>query len=121
MAVPAAAQIGFRVSFGDRHHGRNLQISIGSRSHQHHHDGRGQRGRRDRGRRHRKVGLGFRYVNERVWVPGPQRRVYVPARYGYRYDACGRRVRYCIVQAHYQVVQDRGCWKYRRRQVWVGH
>ncbi len=125
MAVPAVAQIGFQVSFGGRHHGRNLQISIGSRHHQDHHDGwhqrgRHQRGRHHRGRRHRHVGLGFGYVNERVWVPGPQRRVYVPARYGYRRDACGLRVRYCIVPAHYQIIQEPGTWEYRRQRLWVG-
>ncbi len=135
MAVPAVAQIGFQVSFGGRHHGRSLQISIGSRHHNDHHNGWNQRSRRHRGRRDRHVdlglryvglgfrhgGLGFRYVNERVWVPGLQRRVYVPARYGYRQDACGLRVRYCIVPAHYEIVQDPGRWEYRRRRVWVGH
>ena len=121
MAVPAVAQIGFQVSFGGRHHGRNLQISIGSRHHNDHHNGWNHRSRRHRGRRHRHVGLGLGYVHERVWVPGLQRRVYVPARYGYRQDVCGLRVRYCIVPAHYEIVQDRGRWEYRRRRLWLGH
>ena len=73
-----------------------------------------------RGFRGRQMRAGhFHVVSERVWVPGPRRRVYMPARYGYRYDACGRRVRYCIVQAHYSIVQDPGCWEIQRRRVWV--
>ena len=122
MAVPAAAQVGFRLSFGGRHHGRNFEISIGARApHPKHHGRSYRRGRDHRGRRHTRVGRGhYRYVTERVWVPGPRHRVYVPGRYGYRYGAFGRRVRYCIAEAHYQIVEEPGRWEYRRRQVWVG-
>ena len=133
MAVPAAAQVGFHLSFGKQRHGRSFQISVGS----HHHHRRVPRYetgyRRDRGHRHnrgRRYGRGgyrlaarggYRYVTQRVWVPGCRRRVYVPARYGYRVDWCGRRVRYCITQAHYDFVQEPGRWENQRRRVWVAY
>jgi hypothetical protein len=105
MAVPAAAQIGFQLSFGGRHHKNSFQISIGTHP---------------RAPRHVHVRRGFRYVTRRVWVPGCERRILVPARYGYRYDVCGRRVRYCIVPAHYEIVREPGRWEYRRERVRVG-
>ena len=137
MAVPATAQSGFRLAFGDSHRGRSFQISLGSR-HGNITTGvrvakrRAPRGRRlsrhglhrrrveRRGFRGRQLRTGhFRVVSQRVWVPGSRRRVYVPARYGYRYDYRGRRVRYCIVQAHYTIVRDPGCWEIQRQRVWV--
>lgn len=107
-AVPAAAQIGFQVSFGGHHHGRSFRVSLGSGPRHHH---------RAYHRHH------FRYVDRlvRVWVPGCERRIYVPARYGYRLDVCGRRVRYCIAQAHYRLIQEPGRWEYRRERVRVRH
>ncbi len=101
-AVPAVAQIGFRVSFGGHHHGRSFQVSLGSGSYRAHHS-------------HHSVQCVDTWV--RVWVPGCERRVYVPARYGYRRDACGHRVRYCIAPAHYRLVREPGRWEYRRQSV----
>ena len=51
---------------------------------------------------------------------GRARQILVPARYGYRYDRHGCRVRYCIVPAHYEVIREPGRWEMRRRRVWVG-
>ncbi len=137
MAVPATAQIGFRLAFGDNHRGRSFQISVGKRFDNHPKQLRRQHRHLPRGRGLARRGLAkgrfgkrrfwgrqqstgyFRVVSERVWVPGPRRRVFVPARYGYRLDWCGRRVRYCIAPAHYEIVQDPGCWQIQRRRVWV--
>ena len=49
----------------------------------------------------------------RVWVPGCQRIEHVPARWGWRRDACGRLVRVCISPAYDRVVQEPGHWEWR--------
>ena len=59
-------------------------------------------------------------VRVQVWVPGYHRRVFVPARYAWRYDSCRRRVRYCVARACYRNVWQPGHWEYRARQVRVG-
>ena len=56
-----------------------------------------------------------RYRVERVWVPGPVRRVYVPPRYEYRFDFFRwRRVRVCVREGYYETVRDPGHWEQRR-------
>ncbi|MEO0480350.1 MAG: hypothetical protein AAF196_12790 [Planctomycetota bacterium] len=61
----------------------------------------------------------WRTVRERVWVPGTRRVVHVPARYDWRYDSCGRRVRVCVQPAGTRVIQNPGCYQYQTRRVWV--
>ncbi len=56
---------------------------------------------------------------ERVWVPGASHRHWVPARYGWRFDFCGHRVRYKICDGHYEIVQDPGSWQIVSKYVWV--
>jgi hypothetical protein len=56
---------------------------------------------------------------ERVWVPGCRRLIHVPARWGYRYDSCGRRVRVLISPARERIVEEPGHWEWRTRRVWV--
>jgi hypothetical protein len=49
----------------------------------------------------------------RVWVPGCQRIEHIPARYGWRRDACGRMVQYCISPAYDRVIEEPGYWDWR--------
>ena len=56
-----------------------------------------------------------RYRVERVWVPGPLRRVYVAPRYEYRFDFFRwRRVRTCVSVGYYETIRDPGRWEERR-------
>ena len=58
---------------------------------------------------------------ERVWIPGHHESVYVPARYGWVYDSCGRRS-WCIVEpACKRQVWHEGYHETRNRRVWVQH
>ena len=59
-----------------------------------------------------------RFRVERIWVPGPIRRVYVPPRYEYRFDFFRwRRVRICVSEGYYETVRDPGHWEQRRVRV----
>ena len=58
------------------------------------------------------------YRTERVWVPGCERRVWVPAQYEYRYDRyCGVSVRVLVRPGHYHTVRGPGRWEYRRVRI----
>lgn len=58
------------------------------------------------------------YRTERVWVPGCERRVWVPAQYEYRYDRyCRVSVRVLVRAGHYHIVRDPGRWEYRRVRI----
>ncbi|MBK8974550.1 MAG: hypothetical protein IPM29_01355 [Planctomycetes bacterium] len=61
----------------------------------------------------------WREVRERVWVPGVERVVYVPARYEYRRDACGRLVRILVEPERHQIVCEPGYFEWRVRREWV--
>ena len=79
-------------------------------------------GSHDRSRRHRVPRVvtpmpAWRIVREQVWVPGCERVVEIPAQYGFRYDSCGRRIRYCISPARREVIREPGRWEWRERQV----
>ena len=63
----------------------------------------------------------YKWVRQKVWVPGYYEKVHVPAEYGYEYDDCGRRVRVLVREAHYQKVWRDGYWKYERRRVYSGY
>lgn len=134
MAVPASAQFGLHLAYG-KHRGKSgfqvtanlgnvvrLGVAKGVRHDEGRHDKGRHNGRYDKGhgkrRGHR---VHYHTVTEKVWVPGVCRRVYVPARYGYRSDSCGRRIRYCIAPAHYEFVQEPGHWVFQQRQVRVRH
>ncbi len=58
-------------------------------------------------------------VTERVWVDGYYNDVHVPARWGFRYDSCGRRIRYCISPARIERVWVPGRWVTKTRYVRV--
>ena len=126
MAVPATAQFGLHLSYG-KHRGKSgVQVTanlgnvlrLGVAKGLRHHKGRGNKGH---GKRRGHRGGHYHTVTEKVWVPGVRRRVYVPARFGYRSDSCGRRIRYCIAPAHYRYVRQPGHWEFQKRRVLVRH
>ena len=61
----------------------------------------------------------YKTVRERVWVPGYDNRVHVPAVYDYRYDSCGNRIRVLVREAYYRNDRIPGCWQWQDRRVWV--
>ena len=56
---------------------------------------------------------------ERVFVPGCERRVWVPPVYGWFRDPCGRLVHGCIRPGHFAFVRDPGHYEERTVRVWV--
>lgn len=63
----------------------------------------------------------WKNVNERVWVAGRLRQVWVADRYGWIYDNCGRK-RWAVVEhCHYQQVQDSGRYEWQVRRIWVSN
>ncbi|MDA0375284.1 MAG: hypothetical protein O2865_15985 [Planctomycetota bacterium] len=58
---------------------------------------------------------------ERVWVPGCERVVQVPARFAWRRDSCGRRTRVCVEPARTRIVREPGRYEWRERRVFVAH
>ena len=60
----------------------------------------------------------YETVTERVWRPGYSKRVWVPARYSYRYR-CGRRVRVLVRRGYYRTQHVPGHWEHVNRRVWV--
>jgi hypothetical protein len=57
--------------------------------------------------------------HERVWVPGCTRQEWVPARYEWRLDSCGRRFQILIAPGHWITVTDPGRYELREARVWV--
>lgn len=60
-------------------------------------------------------------VEERVWVPGECRTVWVPPVYGWTRDHCGRRHYGILREGYWQTVQEPGRYEIRTRRVWVSH
>lgn len=56
---------------------------------------------------------------ERVWIPGATRQQWHPAEYGFRFDACGRSVRFLVRAGHYDTIRIPGRYEQRAVQVWV--
>lgn len=50
-------------------------------------------------------------IHERVFVPGFERRVWVPARYETRIDPCGRRYTVEVCPGHWKVMCEPGRWE----------
>ncbi|MEM8712133.1 MAG: hypothetical protein AAGG01_14380, partial [Planctomycetota bacterium] len=46
----------------------------------------------------------YEYRNERVWVPGFNKQVWVAPVYEWRYDDCGRRYRVCVQAGYHRTV-----------------
>lgn len=72
-------------------------------------------------RRVRQVAPVARYttVRHRVWVPGYQQVVGVPATFGWTIDYCGQRVWGIVRPAYSRTVWHRGSWQYRTASVRV--
>jgi len=118
LAAPAAdaGDVKFRFGFGKHRHGKSVRVGFEYRDGHRH-----RRGHRYR-HRHRQrdcycervwIPGCYERVARRVWVPGCRQRVFRPAVYRYRYDACGRRVRYCVRPAGWHWVTTRGHWETR--------
>lgn len=117
LAAPAAAG-DLSLDFGFRHsrHGKGIAISVGYRS--------GHRAQRHHRRHHHHdrceyVPGHYEFVQKKVWVAGGLRKEWRPARWGWRYDACGRRVRVLVRPAGYVMVHVPGHWDYVQERVWV--
>ncbi len=57
--------------------------------------------------------------NQRVWVPGFSRQVWVPPSYAWHYDSCGNRHQVLVHAGHYRTERTPGRYETRREQVWV--
>lgn len=65
---------------------------------------------------------GYEFRRREVVVPGGYERVWVPARYETRYDACGATIRVCVSVGHWKTVRRPDRVVVRRERVWVrGH
>ena len=111
------AQVHFGVRLGERVAVRAgagpISVHYGSRNRDvSYHSGRRVSTRRYASRRPQ-----YRWVTERVWIPGCYEDVYVPARYETVRDACGRLRTVLVEPACYQKVWREGYWKYERRRV----
>ena len=60
----------------------------------------------------------YEYVSRRVWVPGCSTRVWIPARYEYRRQSCGRVVRVCVSHGRYDTRYSQGRYEYRQVKVY---
>jgi hypothetical protein len=115
--APAAAAQSFDLSFGKKKKGTRVGISVSIPiGNQHRH------GRRPPVVRHetrRFVPGHFETRTERVYVPGPERRVWVQPVTRRVYDPCGG-YRWVTVQAGYwKTIQEPGCYETIERRVWV--
>jgi hypothetical protein len=61
----------------------------------------------------------FEAQETRVWIPERKEKVWVPAVYGTRFDACGRAYQVLIRPARWSVVCDPGHFETRRERVWI--
>ena len=56
---------------------------------------------------------------DRVWVNGCSHEAWVPARFEWRRDACGRAIRICVRAGSWTTVTDPGHYEARNVEVWV--
>ena len=120
LSATATAQIGISFEKHGRHKGIGINIGgvFGGRHH-------------DRHDRHRHVHTShcvrqhaghYQEVQDRVWVPGCERRVWIQPEYRYVVDSCGHRRQILLRQGYWDVVQDEGHYEITTRRVWVpGH
>lgn len=77
-------------------------------------------GRRSRARIPRGYDGGrYEYRNERTWVPGYDRQVWVEPVYDWHYDNCGNRHQVLVRAGYYRTVCVPGRWENRQVKVWV--
>ncbi len=61
-------------------------------------------------------------VHKQVWVPGTVQKVWVPAVYETRYDACGKAYQVLVCAGHWEHVTSPGHYETHPVQVWqAGH
>jgi len=113
LATPQANAGDIDLGFGFGFHNRHVNVALGFRTHHRHHRYR----RAYRCTRYWVPGH-YEVVERRVYVPGYQRRIYEPARYGFRIDACGFRVRYRIRAGGYRIIRTPGHYEIRRERVY---
>lgn len=58
-------------------------------------------------------------VKTKVWIPGYQRKVWVPARYETWIDACGTQRRRLVRPGHFEWIWEPGHYTTQSRRVWV--
>lgn len=58
-------------------------------------------------------------VKSKVWVPGYQRKVWIPARYETWIDACGTPRRRLVRAGHFEWIWEPGHYTVQSRRVWV--
>ena len=59
---------------------------------------------------------------ERVWVPGCERKEWVPPCFEWRIGSCGERFRVMVREGYWRVVREPGRYETREVSVWVpGH
>ena len=56
----------------------------------------------------------YGYVTKKVWVPGYTTRVWVPPRYDYVRQPCGRVVRVCVCNGYYDTRHVPGYYTYKK-------
>lgn len=61
----------------------------------------------------------YEYRNERTWVPGYNRRVWVEPVYEWRYQDCGPRYRVLVRKGYHRSVSVPGRYENRQVKVWV--
>lgn len=61
----------------------------------------------------------YETISEQVWVQGVEQRVFVPAVYEWRPDACGRMHKVVVCAAHYETRCAPGHYETVTRTVWV--
>ncbi len=61
----------------------------------------------------------YRITQERVFIPGYTRQVYVPARYENRCGLFGIQYRRKVSPAHYRSYREPGRYEIRTRKVWI--
>jgi hypothetical protein len=108
LAAPAAAgDVSFGFGFGHGKGGNRVTLAFGYQSNGHRH--------------HDRVWVPGHYdtVVKKVWVTGSFQRVWQPARFGWRRDHCGHRVRVLLRPAGYVMVQTAGHWENVTERVWV--
>ena len=60
----------------------------------------------------------YEYVSRRVWSPGCSTRVWIPARYVYQRQSCGRVIRVCVSNGHYDTRYSQGRYEYKQVKVY---
>ena len=61
----------------------------------------------------------FEIIEEKIWVPGRQTRVWVQPVHETWYDACGNPHSYLVRPGYWKTVCEPGRWEIVQRRVWI--